>query len=131
MHGDFDELCRGPLRVAVYDDDSDERGGKYDRLGEGAVNLRRHPLIHGLPVSLSVGLEDGQRRNAQVRLTLQWVPSLRFGKGDGILHVALRQAHLGNAIGEPSVAPFVNLRLAEQELRSDPIVLQDGNVNPT
>ena len=127
VHGDFDELCRGPMRVAVFDDDSDEHAGKYDRLGEGAVNLRRHPFIHGLPVSLSVSLDDGQRRNAAVHVTMRWEPSNRFSPTDGILHVALRQAALP---GMDAAAPFTTLRLAEQTLRSEPVVLKDGNVNP-
>ena len=39
--GNFDELCRGPLRVCVFDDDTDE-GGTYDRLGEvsGGYGIR-------------------------------------------------------------------------------------------
>ena len=53
VEGRFDELCRGPLHLNVFDDDRDE-GGTYDRLGEGYAFLGKHALGLGQSTKLAI-----------------------------------------------------------------------------
>ena len=83
IRGSFDELCRGPMRLNVFDEDA---GGKYERLGDKTIDLRRVPLGTGRSVALTALLNDKQETHGEVHLALQW----RFDPlptDHGILHV--------------------------------------------
>ena len=75
IEGDFDELCRGPLRITIY---SDDEKGKYKRLGAGSIALSSLKLTRGATIDAVVPLTSGAStsRAGKARFTLTWQDNL-------------------------------------------------------
>ena len=126
FNGDFDQICRLPLKITAWDHDDLSMN---DSLGSVSVSLKDHVLGTGRPVALALRLNDDQEDPGTVFVELRWesasgTPRLRALQG--VLHVHLAKA-VGlkaadrNGLSDPFFELSVNTDDGPSDLRSSTI----------
>lgn len=128
FHGDFDDLCRGPLICNAY---HDAEGGNYQRLGQGSADLKLYPLVIGQCTPISCVLKGRAATQAEaaavaVHMTLRWEHTPPLQPHSGIVHAHISQIRMPASPPPPSVTHFVELALGDQTLCSERFASSEG-----